>query len=182
MYEIDVTPHTIQPFQTNQRGNPVQISENAMAKNVMDPNETPEAIRAAYKLIVAVDVGTTYTKVAWCQTKVADPILFTDGQWEDQRQVPTAVLYKLPLELQYRSPHWEFDSFGHEAIRNYTKGRPKENESWALFRWFKMELHNTKVGSTVTVTVLASCNCRLPVSNTCTHSAVRYHIMVYSYI
>ena len=151
-----------------------------MAKNVSDPEETFEAIRAKYKLIVAVDVGTTYTKVAWCQTKLADPkcYLFTDGQWGDQDQVPTAVLYKLPAELQHRSLHWKFDSFGHKAIHNYTKRRPKENESWALFREFKMDLHNEKVGSTVTVTVSASCNCRLPVSNTCTHSAVRYHIMV----
>ena len=151
-----------------------------MAENVSDANEIPGAIRAAYKLIVAVDIGTTYTKVAWCQTKLADPksYLFIDGQWEYQRQVPTAVLYKLPAELQHRSLHWEFHSFGHEAICNYTKGKPKKNESWALFRKFKMELHNAKVGSTVTVMVLASCNCRLPVSNTCTHSAVRYHIMV----
>ena len=122
-----------------------------MAKNVSDPEETLEAIRATYKLILAVDVGTTYTKVAWCQTKLADPstYLFIDGQWEDQRQVPTAVLYKSPAELQHRSLHWEFDSFGHEAIRNYTKGKPKENESWALFRKFKMDLHSTKVGSTI---------------------------------
>lgn len=175
MYEIDVTPYTLQPFQTNQRGNPVQISEDAMAKNVMDPNETPEAIRATYKLIVAVDVGTTYTKVAWCQTKLAEPVvhLLIDGQWEDQCQVPTAVLYKLPSELQHRSLHWKFDSFGHNAIRNYTKGRLKGNESWALFRKFKMELHNTKVGSTVTVTVLASCNCRLPVYSQC--SEISYY-------
>ena len=146
----------------------------------MDPNETPEAIRATYKLIVAVDIGTTYTKVAWSRTELADlnPNLFRVGQWEDQCQVPTAVLYKLPAELQYRSLHWEFNSFGHEAIHDYTKGKLKENESWALFRKFKVELRNTKVGSTVTVTVLASCDCRLPVSNTCTHSAVRYHIMV----
>ena len=148
-----------------------------MAKNVSDPEETFEAIRATYKLILAVDVGTTYTKVAWCQTKLADTntYLFIDGQWEDQRQVPTAVLYKLPAELQHRSPHWEFHSFGHEAIRNYTKGRPKENESWALFRKFKMELHNTKVGSTVTVTVSAFCNCRLPVSNMCTQCSEIYY-------
>ena len=184
MYEIDATPHAIQLFQANQRGNSAQISENRMAKNVSDPYETPGAIRATYKLIVAVDIGTTYTKVAWCQTKLADPksYLFIDGQWEDQRQVPTAVLYKLPVELQHRSPHWEFHSFGHEAIHNYTKGRLKENESWALFRKFKVELHKKKVGSTTMVTVSASCDCRLPVSNTGTHSAVRYHIMVYSYM
>ena len=87
MYEIDVTPNTLQPFQTNQQGNSVQISENAMSRNVSDPNETPEAIRAAYRLIVAVDIGTTYTKVAWCWTVTppAEPEahLFVDGQWED---------------------------------------------------------------------------------------------------
>ena len=150
MYEIDVTPYTIQPFQTNQRGNPVQISENAMAKNVTDPNETPEAIRAAYKLIVAVDIGTTYTKVAWCQTVTppAEPELhlFVDGQWEDQRQVPTAVLYR---PSKHKRCSLEFDSFGHEAISRYGEGR----QDWPLFRTFKMDLHRRMVST------LSFCTC-----------------------
>ena len=60
--------YALQPFQANQRGNSVQISENTIAENVSDPNETPEVIQAVYKLIVAVDIGTTYTKVAWSRT------------------------------------------------------------------------------------------------------------------
>ena len=47
-----------------------------MAKNVSDPKESSEAVRAAYKLIVAVDIETTYTKVAWSQTKRAEAHLF----------------------------------------------------------------------------------------------------------
>ena len=66
MYTIPI--YALQPFQANQRGNPVQISENTMAENVTDPSETPGAIRAAYKFIAAVDIGTTYTKVAWSWT------------------------------------------------------------------------------------------------------------------
>ena len=140
MYTIPI--YTLQPFQANQWGNPVQISENAIAENVTDPNETPEAIVAAYKLIVAVDIGTTYTKVVWSPTVTspAEPEahLFVDGQWEDQRQVPTAVLYR-PSQDRHRS--LEFDSFGHEAIRKYRDRKL----GWALFRTFKMELHDRKV-------------------------------------
>ena len=144
MHDIDVTIpiYTIQLFQANQRGNPVQISENAMAKNVMDPNETPEVIQAVYKLIVAVDIGTTYTKVAWSRTVTPpvepEPHLFIDGQWENQRQVPTAVLYR---PSKQRRGSWEFDSFGHEAICKYRERKP----GWALFQTFKMDLHNRKV-------------------------------------
>lgn len=97
-----------------------------------------------HQLIVAVDIGTTYTKVAWCQTVTPpaepEPYLFVDGQWEDQRKVPTAVLYR-PSQDRRRS--WEFDSFGHEAIRKYSKGR----QDRALFQRFKMELHQKKVGT-----------------------------------
>ena len=52
--------YALQPFQANQRGNPVQISENTIAENVSDPNETPEVIQAVYKLIVAVDIFTSH--------------------------------------------------------------------------------------------------------------------------
>ena len=135
--------YALQPFQANQRGNSVQISENTIAENVSDPNETPEVIQAVYKLIVAVDIGTTYTKVAWSRTVTPpaepEPHLFVDGQWEDQRQVPTAVLYR-PSQHRHRS--LEFDSFGHEAIRRYRGGKP----GWALLQRFKMELHQKKVG------------------------------------
>ena len=143
-------PITIQSFQTNQWGNSVQISENAMAENVTDPNETPGAIRAVYKLIVAVDIGMTYTKVAWSPTVTppAEPEahLFVDSQWEDQRQVPTAVLYR-PSQDRHHS--LDFDSFGHEAIRRYRGGR----QSWALFRTFKMDLHRRMVST------LSFCTC-----------------------
>ena len=113
-----------------------------MAENVSDPNEAPEAIVAAYKVIVAVDIGTTYTKVAWSRT-VTPPAeleahLFVDGHWEDQRQVPTAVLYR-PSQDRHRS--LEFDSFGNEAVCKYRERKP----GWALFRTFKMDLHNRKV-------------------------------------
>lgn len=126
-----------------------------MATNVSDPNETPEATRAAYKVILAADIGTTYTKVAWTRTKCLESpaSLFIDGQWEDQRQVPTAVLYK---PTQHQSPPWEFDSFGHDAIGKYTNEEQSWAEGWALFRKFKMELHKAKVG------MVSSCNCRLP--------------------
>ena len=114
-----------------------------MAENVSDPNETPEAIRAAYKFIVAVDIGTTYTKVAWSRTVTppAEPeaYLFVDCHWEDQ-QVPTAVLYR---PSQHRRRSLEFDSFGHEAIYRYRGGK----QGWTLFRTFKMKLHQTKVST-----------------------------------
>ena len=128
--------------------NSVQISKNAMVKNVSDPKETPEAIHAAYKLIVAVDIGITFTKVAWSWTTLAEPEahLFVDGQWEDQWQVPTALLYR---PSQHRRPHWEFDSFGFEAIHRHRE----EKQGWALFQTFKMQLHNIKVST------LSSCTC-----------------------
>ena len=144
MYTIPI--YALQPFQANQRGNPVQISENTMAEDVTDPSETPEVIQAVYKLIVAVDIGTTYTKVAWSRTVTppAEPEahLFVDGQWEDQRQVPTAVLYRPSLGDQRSRHSWEFGLFGRKAIEEYREG---QQMGVALFQKFKMELHNEEV-------------------------------------
>ena len=116
---------------------------------VSDPKETPEAIRAVYKLIVAVDIGTAYTKVAWSwsvtQPAGLEAHLFVDGQWKSQQQVPTAVLYR---PAKHSSPPWEFDSFGHEAMYEY-----KKKQGCALFQTFKMELHNTEVGT------FSACTC-----------------------
>lgn len=136
------------PFQVANQISSVQCSDSTIAKNVSDPKETPEAIRAAYKLIVAVDIGTTYTKVAWSWTKLAEleACLFMDGQWGDQRQVPTAVLYR---PSQHRRPPWEFDSFGCEAIQKHKVG----NQGCALFQPFKMQLHMIEVST------LSSCAC-----------------------
>ena len=93
----------------------------------------PSGESASYKFVVAVDIGTAYTKMAWSPTRTAERIvyLFMGDQWEEKGQVPTAVLYKPTGD------GWEFAAFGQEAIRLYTE----EHTTWALFRRFKMELH-----------------------------------------
>ena len=128
------------PFQVANQISSVQCSDSTIAKYVSVPKETPEAIRATYKLIVAVDIGTTYTKVAWSRMKLAEPQvhLFLGGQWEEG-QVPTAVLYR---PAQHSCPPREFDSFGHAAIHMWHR---EEMQDWALFQTFKMELYNRKV-------------------------------------
>ena len=135
-------------FQVASQISSVQCSDSTIAKNVSDPKETPEAIRAAYKYIVAVDIGMIYTKVAWSHTKTAETNVhvFSDGQWWDRGQVPTAVLYR---PSQHRRPPWEFDSFGHAAIHRHRE----EKQDCALFQTFTMELYNRKVST------LSSCTC-----------------------
>ena len=119
-----------------------------MAKNECDPKESQEAIKATYSFIVAVDVGTTYTKVAWKPTKTAeqDIYLFIDDQWESQRKVPTAALYRDQSTSLFSrgARELEFVAFGFEAMQQYNEEREK---GLALFKKFKMQLHDKKVGT-----------------------------------
>ena len=112
------------------------------------PTEAFEAIPAECEFIVAVDIGTTYTKVAWSRTELGKTVVhqFTDQLWKDEYQVPTTVLYKPS------GADWEFAAFGHKAIKMHTRGE----KNWALFKNFKMALHDKKVRC---LTVLLAGDC-----------------------
>ena len=93
-----------------------------------------------YKFIAAVDIGTAYTKLAWILAKHPKDVNVYD-QWPVARgkcQVPTAVLYK-PANKE--KTEWEFAAFGQDAIQQHIL----QEESWLLFRKFKMELHRQMV-------------------------------------
>ena len=93
-----------------------------------------------YRFIAAVDIGTAYTKLAWILTKHPKDVNVYD-KWpgaQGKIQVPTAVLYKPANE---EKTEWDFAAFGQDAIRQHAL----EEESWPLFRKFKMDLHKKKV-------------------------------------
>ena len=98
--------------------------------------ENTLSLSGVYKFVVAVDIGTSYTKVAWTLTKNPKLVNVYD-KWpgtQGNTQVPTAVLY------EQRSDDWVFVAFGQDAIRQHTLV-----EESCLFKTFKMTLHEKKV-------------------------------------
>ena len=102
--------------------------------------ETTMAQSAAYDVVVAVDIGSTFTKVAWSIARTAEQVvlLIADGQWANQGQVPTTILYK---PSQHHRGDLEFAAFGREAIRMHSEGE----KNWVLFSKFMMTLHSESV-------------------------------------
>ena len=97
------------------------------------------SLSKTYTLIAAVDIGTAYTKLAWVLRKQPKDVNVYD-QWPGAKgkwQVPTAVLYK----RNEKKTDWVFASFGQDAIKEHDL----QEESWPLFRKFKMELHKQEV-------------------------------------
>lgn len=104
--------------------------------------EDAVSVSGVYKFIVAVDIGTAYTKVAWIITKQPrDANVY--NKWpgaQGKTQVPTAVLYK---PANRKLTKWVFAAFGQDAIQQHAL--EEEESACVLFRKFKMELHKQKV-------------------------------------
>ena len=100
----------------------------------------------AYTFVVAVDIGTAYTKLAWIknQNNPLEQVHHFD-KWPGARnrdRVPTAVLYKLNQKRKsLHSQSWDFVTFGQNALSRFHS----EGHSMALFRSFKMSLHEKEV-------------------------------------
>ena len=101
-----------------------------------------------YQFAVAIDVGTAYTKTAWIRNVPDNPLerVHCFDKWtgaKNHLQVPTAVLYELKSAPGSFSQTWKFVAFGQEALDRYRSAYG--TQKMALFRSFKMTLHEKKV-------------------------------------
>lgn len=103
--------------------------------------------KAEYQFVVAVDIGTVYTKVAWI-SKQPPRIVHVYDKWpgaKDKTQTPTAVLYR-PVDKDGKTK-WEMHAFGQQAIDLHLQD--EEAAGFPLFRNFKMGLHSQEVSKLV---------------------------------
>eukprot|EP00118_Oscarella_pearsei_P014368 m.122740 g.122740 ORF g.122740 m.122740 type:complete len:581 (+) comp37797_c0_seq11:1208-2950(+) len=92
------------------------------------------------EIVVAFDIGTTYSGYAWSfatgkyqihAMREANPAIGQISSSNPPGKVPTVLLLH---------PDGKFHSFGHKAISNF--GLIDEQAEWLYFKRFKMELHN----------------------------------------
>ena len=98
--------------------------------------------KAEYQFVVAVDIGTAYTKLSWISKKTPQKVHLYN-RWpgaNHKYQVPTAALYR-PIDADKEK--WEMYAFGQQAIDLHLQD--EDGASYPLFRDFKMGLHSQKV-------------------------------------
>ncbi|XP_061184484.1 heat shock 70 kDa protein 12A-like [Saccostrea echinata] len=114
----------------------------------MDPEETnlkfgiqvsEMSLRNVWDIVVAFDIGTSYSGYAYCDRKEINTKSISLNQWtgnmvpDPKAKAPTTVLV---------SKNKSFHSFGYEAEEFYAQQVcKKNNEDWYRFRNFKMVLY-----------------------------------------
>ncbi|KAK3099457.1 hypothetical protein FSP39_004644 [Pinctada imbricata] len=96
-----------------------------------------------FKIIAAIDFGTTFSGYAYALTSNKDNI-YTNRNWG---QTQGFLLQKTPSCLLLR-PDTEFDSFGFEAVTQFNDLTEEDAENYYYFDRFKMNLYDNKILST----------------------------------
>ncbi|XP_052788704.1 heat shock 70 kDa protein 12A-like [Mya arenaria] len=93
-----------------------------------------------FEVVVAIDFGTTYSGYAF--SFCVDPLQIQTKRW--MAGIAGLMSTKTPTSILL-NPKGEFDAFGYDAERKYASlAVDGEHNTWALFRRFKMILHNEK--------------------------------------
>ena len=129
------------------RHGPIRFPHNYRFVRISPPANNN--FQMTYQAVVAIDIGTAYTKVACNRYGSSSPPCIY--QWlgvgsNDSWVSPTAVLYKKSVQgLSVREPkrEWTMQSFGIEALEGYQAAR--NNSKLLLYTNFKMELHELRV-------------------------------------
>lgn len=93
-----------------------------------------------YKIVAAIDFGTTFSGYAYSFMTNKDAI-YTNKNWG---QTQGFLLHKTPTCLLLKSDG-ELDSFGFEAVHKYNDLSEDEAASYYFFDRFKMNLYDNKV-------------------------------------
>lgn len=101
------------------------------------PEEDP------YKIIAAIDFGTTFSGYAYALTSNKDNI-YTNRNWG---QTQGFLLQKTPTCLLLK-PSGEFAAFGFEAVSKYNDLTEEEAAEHYYFDRFKMKLYDNKILNT----------------------------------
>ena len=85
------------------------------------------------ELTVAIDIGTNSCAVAYSSSKEENVVVIEWGDGDDNKKVPTAVLFKNDRMVE----------FGHEAVETFKSilSNKKELREYSFFQNFKMALY-----------------------------------------
>ena len=98
-------------------------------------------------LVVAIDIGTTYSGYAmsFADDKYTIHAILGSGNRNPTRVSACPTPNKVPTALLLK-PDGSFHSFGHEALNHYNiEIEEEEQKHWIYFSRFKMKLHHTAV-------------------------------------
>lgn len=101
-----------------------------------------EAARSGYRVVVAIDFGTTYSGYAYSFTNHPEDIHLMRSIQGGRYGSPST--HKIPTILLLNEKG-RFHSFGHEAREAYHNLDENEAKNWFYFEKFKLELHTRKV-------------------------------------
>ena len=111
---------------------------NAFCRNTSP--STPVEGDVVYKIIAAIDFGTTFSGYAYAMASEKDSI-FTNRNWG---QTQGFLLQKTPTCLLLK-PSGEFAAFGFDAVSQYNNLTENEASEHYFFDRFKMKLYDNKV-------------------------------------
>ena len=94
-----------------------------------------------YRVVVAIDFGTTYSGYAYAFRRKPDDIHLMRRKEAGQVGVPS---HKIPTILLLDERE-QFYAFGYDARDAYHDMSEEESQRWLYFEKFKMELHSRKV-------------------------------------
>lgn len=102
-----------------------------------------------YKIIAAIDFGTTFSGYAYSFTGNKDAI-WTNKNWG---QTQGFLLQKTPTCLLL-DPDGKFSAFGFEAVSKYNELSEEEAVTHYYFDRFKMKLYDNKVSGLLVMSVI----------------------------
>ncbi|KAJ9584733.1 hypothetical protein L9F63_020938, partial [Diploptera punctata] len=114
---------------------------NGTDKVSCDDNQVNECVKPEHFVVVAIDIGTTYSGYAFCFSRDPDSIIHMMRKWEggdpglNNQKTPTTLLL---------SPNGEFHSFGFAARDYFHDLDIQEAKKWFFFDKFKMALHHNQ--------------------------------------
>lgn len=122
-----------------------KLSECSNEEEAVCPDSTSSACpeEDPYKIIAAIDFGTTFSGYAYALTSNKDNI-YTNRNWG---QTQGFLLQKTPTCLLLK-PSGEFAAFGFEAVSKYNDLTEEEAAEHYYFDRFKMKLYDNKILNT----------------------------------
>ena len=136
---FEITLEKPNKLQTQTNSEKERLSLENCSKTEVDQDELKN--NTNYKILVAIDFGTTHSGYAYAYLKNPNEIHLMK-RWSDGETRFSS--FKVPTTLLL-SPTGEFHSFGYQAIEFYNDLEPSQTKDWNFFEKFKMSLHNSQV-------------------------------------
>lgn len=130
---VDTTDDS--PNSENKPTSPQLLQDEAVSS-------TLEMAADAYKIVSAIDFGTTFSGYAYTFLPNKEKI-YTNRNWG---QTQGFLLHKTPTCLLLK-PDGEFEAFGFEAVLKYNDLSEEDAGNHYYFDKFKMKLYENKVSS-----------------------------------